>query len=60
MEPCHIHVRRNEDVAKFWIEPDICLASSYGISSKDLTGIKKIITENKNLIMEKWYDFFSS
>jgi len=60
LEPCHIHVRKGEAIAKFWIEPDVSLASSYGISSKDLTSIKKIVVKNKNEIMEKWYDFFSS
>ena len=51
---------KEEAIAKFWIEPDVSLASSYGISSKDLTSIKKIVVKNKNEIMEKWYDFFSS
>jgi hypothetical protein len=60
LEPCHIHVRKNENVAKFWIEPNVSLASSYGIPLKDLTSIKKFIIKNKTTILEKWNDYFSS
>jgi len=60
LEPCHVHVRKNENVAKFWVVPNVSLASSYGIPSKDLTSIKKFIIKNKTTILEKWNEYFSS
>ena len=30
----HVNVRKNENVAKFWIEPNVSLAMSYGIFSR--------------------------
>ncbi|MGD9733921.1 MAG: DUF4160 domain-containing protein [Desulfamplus sp.] len=41
LENCHIHVRKGENIAKFWIEPEIILASSYGLLGKDLNEIRK-------------------
>ncbi len=35
-ESQHVHVRKGDHVAKFWVDPDICLAESYGFSSKDI------------------------
>ena len=35
-EPLHIHVRKGESVAKFWLEPNISVAGSYGMTSSEL------------------------
>ena len=35
-ERCHIHIRKETSVAKFWIESDIIIDSSYGFSAKEL------------------------
>lgn len=58
LEPCHIHVRKNDNIAKYWILPEVLLDSSWGMSSKELNMLQKIIIENKNLIQEKWNEFF--
>jgi len=31
-EPVHVHIRKDSNVAKFWIEPVVALAESYGMS----------------------------
>ncbi len=41
----HIHVYSEDGEAKFWIEPEISLARNYGLSSKALNSIQKIIEE---------------
>ncbi|MFH1259702.1 MAG: DUF4160 domain-containing protein [Elusimicrobiota bacterium] len=49
-ERCHIHVRKGSNVAKFWIEPEVSLASSWGMSSTELNLLEKKIEEIKDLI----------
>lgn len=57
-EPCHIHVRKDTSLAKFWIGDKIELASSYGFSAKDLNEIKSIAENNKKKLQEAWNEFF--
>jgi hypothetical protein len=56
-EPMHIHVRKAGGFAKFWIQP-IELDSSKGFKSSDLMKAEKLITENVDIIKEKWYNVF--
>lgn len=58
-EPCHIHVRKGSALAKFWLQPEIALAESFSMSSRELSKLYKVIEENKNLLEEKWHEFFS-
>lgn len=57
-EPCHIHVRKGESIAKIWVEPAIYLDSSWGFSPVELTMLIKMIEEKRELIKEKWDEFF--
>ena len=57
-KPGHIHVECPDGEAKFWLEPEIELAESYGLSDKQIKQIKKIITENYENFIQKWDDFF--
>ncbi len=59
-EPLHIHVRKGERIAKFWIEPTICLAESYGFNSSELNECVKVIEKNKKLIERCWNEHFSN
>lgn len=57
-EPLHIHVRRGEAVAKFWLEPHICLAESYAMSSGELRMLMEVIEDKKDLIERYWHEHF--
>lgn len=57
-EPCHIHVRKAGNLAKFWVEPNVRLDSSDGFNSKELKFIANEIEERKELIKEAWDEFF--
>lgn len=53
LEPCHIHVQKDSNRAKFWLEPYIALEYNYGLTSKELNNFRKVIEENKELIRSK-------
>ena len=56
-EPSHVHVDRDEQTCKFWLEP-IALASNLGYSAKDLRHIEKIIIDNQQSLLEAWNEYF--
>lgn len=61
LEPCHIHVRKDRNIAKFWVFLDeVKLSSSWGMSPKELNSLENVIEEHKVLIMEKWNEYFGS
>lgn len=58
-EPAHIHIEENDNVAKFWLGP-VNLASSSGFRSHNLTEIRKLVVQNKELFLEKWNEHFGN
>lgn len=58
-EPPHMHVERDDNVAKFWIDP-VRLAASGGFRRSELREIERIINENQAAILEAWDGFFGS
>ena len=58
LEPLHIHVRKGESVAKFWVAPQICVAESYGIESSELRKLARVIAENREIIERYWNEYF--
>lgn len=57
-EPPHIHVEQAERFAKFWLSP-VLLVKSRGFRSNKLTELHKIIGANRELLLEKWNEYFS-
>lgn len=58
MEPCHIHVRKNGNLAKFWIREKAELADNIGFSSSELKAIQEILNGRILLVQEAWNEFF--
>ena len=58
-EPPHVHVERDENVGKFWIDP-VRLAASGGFRRSELREIERIVSENEAAILEAWHGFFGS
>lgn len=56
-EPVHVHVEREDKVAKFWLDP-IRLARSGGFSRKELTRIQRRLREHQEPLIEAWNDYF--
>ncbi len=59
LEPIHIHIRKGEALAKFWIEPRACLAENYGFNSKELKEIEELVKGNEQEIKAKWNQYFT-
>ena len=43
LERCHVHERKGENVAKFWVEPEIVLAALWGMKPKELNQLEKVV-----------------
>jgi len=56
-EPSHIHVRRDNMVAKFWLEP-VVLERAGGFRRVELNAIAKLVQEHRRRLIESWYEFF--
>jgi uncharacterized protein DUF4160 len=56
-EPPHIHVQRDNKLAKFWLKR-VLMSSSIGFSSFELRRISKIVVQHKEELLEAWDDYF--
>ncbi|MBZ0170022.1 hypothetical protein MELA_00826 [Candidatus Methylomirabilis lanthanidiphila] len=56
-EPPHIHVEREDNIAKFWLNP-VRLQSSGGFSRLEIGRIQKRLSENQRESLEAWNEYF--
>ena len=57
--PIHVHISNADGDAKFTIEP-IALVENNGMKNKDLKIAEGIIEENKDVIEERWKEYFKN
>ena len=57
-EPRHIHVERDDKIAKFWLGP-ARLQSSGGFSRAEVTRILTLVAEREAELLEAWNEYFS-
>ncbi|BCO32030.1 hypothetical protein TspCOW1_21330 [Thiohalobacter sp. COW1] len=58
-EPRHIHVERDANIAKFWLDP-VRLQRSGGFTRRDIARIHEIIEQHHSVFLEAWDDYFGS
>jgi len=58
-EPAHVHVRRENMVAKFWLEP-VVLERPGGFKSHELDKMGRLVQENRDLLLERWHEHFGN
>jgi len=56
-EPPHVHVERDDKVAKFWLDP-VRLQRSGGFSRSEISRIHRMVEENGTALKEDWNDYF--
>ena len=54
----HVHVQSPEGEAKFWLEPRIEPAQSYGLPPHEINAALQLIRENEDVIRRAWHDHF--
>ncbi|MCG6959281.1 DUF4160 domain-containing protein [bacterium BMS3Abin03] len=57
-EPPHIHVERDDNVAKFWLDP-VRIQNSGGFNRKEINEILKLVQENGKLLESSWNEYFN-
>lgn len=58
-EPPHVHIDRGNLSTKFWLET-VSLARNHGFNSRELRQIEKVVEANREILLEAWYEHFSS
>ena len=56
-EPMHIHVERDDNKAKFWLNP-VRLARNIGFRGRELNLLQRLIEDNQQRLIESWNDYF--
>lgn len=57
-EPPHIHIERDKNTAKFWLDP-VRLQNSGGFSRTELKRIQKLVEENQEDLLRRWNEYFN-
>ncbi|HJX10482.1 MAG TPA: DUF4160 domain-containing protein [Candidatus Binatia bacterium] len=58
-KPPHVHVGRDELLAKFWLQP-LALARNFGYPPRELRRIRALIEENREKLLEAWHGHIGS
>ncbi len=56
----HVHVAHPEGEAKFCIDPEVALATSVGLSAKQIAGAQTIVIAHIEEIQNAWHHHFSA
>jgi len=57
-EPPHVHVERDNSVAKVWLDP-VRLDWHGGFRPTELNKILKIVADNREKLLEAWNGYFA-
>lgn len=58
-EPPHIHVRRDRQLVKFWLQP-ISLSKNRGFKDYELNDILQLVETYEQQLLEAWHDYFDT
>lgn len=54
----HVHVSHPDGEAKFWLSPDLALATSTGLSSQQIKKIQVLVIAHTEEITHAWHTHF--
>ena len=57
-EPPHVHVSRENRLAKFWLGT-VSVAENFGFEPFELRRIARIVSDHQLQLLEAWREFFS-
>ncbi|NOT63698.1 MAG: DUF4160 domain-containing protein [Acidobacteria bacterium] len=58
-EPPHVHIDRDDQTAKFWLQP-VSLASNLGFNARELKRLEAYVEEFQLDFTEAWHDHFGT
>ena len=58
-EPAHVHVERDDNIAKFWLDP-VRLQRSGGFRRPELRKVEQMIQNVRIELLEAWNEYFSN
>lgn len=56
-EPPHVHIDRDDQACKFWLEP-VALARNLGFNAKELRDLERLVIDNQQRLLEAWHEYF--
>lgn len=56
-EPPHVHAEREDNVAKFWLDP-VRLHRNVGFRPAELRRVHRIVEERQTELLEAWDEYF--
>ncbi len=57
-EAAHVHVQRDDRLAKFWLDP-VDLAGTTAFPPHELHRIRALVLRNRRALLEAWNEFFA-
>ena len=57
-EPLHVHVERDDNVVKFWLDP-VRLHRAVGFRAVELRQVQRMVEEHQAELLEGWHDYFN-
>ncbi len=58
-EPPHIHVKRDRQIAKFWLDP-VSLAKNHGFAEHELTTVERLTEKHRLTLLKAWHEHFGT
>ena len=58
-EPPHVHVRRDDGFARFWLSPEVVLQTSGNFGRAEVRRIQAIVESNQALFLRRWDVYFN-
>lgn len=58
-EPPHIHVKRDRQVVKYWLDP-VALAKNRGFADPELQRIHRLVLQHRDFLLEAWHEYFGA
>lgn len=57
-EPAHIHVQRDAQRLKFWLQP-LRLARNDGFAATEVRKVRTLVEHHQPFLLEAWHEYFS-
>jgi hypothetical protein len=56
-EPPHVHVEREQCIAKFWLDP-VRLQKSNGFAIVELNRVQRLVETHRERLLQAWHEYF--